>query len=468
MKKIIMIFVIFTVFGTLSAVDFDPYDFETPFGKGHSAGLSLFPVYEGQNTLLEIDIYGTFSFDPVAFGILIPGRFLLNNKDNVEKTAKVFPKEDWDEARDWIAWINFFQYGHRDDLFYFYFGEQENRYIGDGTILGAYYNSVKLNFPKRGVDIGVNTDYVGVDFFMDDVSPPNIIGGRAYVKPFSFLSKECYANNIEVGATYLLDIFSPYDIQVDNNTVSGVYSRNIDRVVDVVWGVDVSMRFVATELYQMRFYTDFNTISESGSGFHFGLDHSFDLPTSAKIRVKSRWEYRLMEANYIPQYFNTFYDVEREYYRNDKTKSSYVAFDPDNAGPNNAGLDWTHGYYLDLVFDLTGTLAVGASFEHNRIYDDNLSDKFNSYQINVFANARLFEKIGVDLVMTFQNVVDKDLSDSPFFKFHAMYFLNEYFTVGFQAESRWYLRSRGLGMATEFYYDSSAFYSLGGYGALRF
>ena len=173
-----------------------------------------------------------------------------------------------------------------------------------------------------------------------------------------------------------------------------------------------------------------------------------------------------MEANYIPQYFNTFYDVEREYYRNGETKSFHVgskAIDPDSFN-----LDWNHGYYLDLVFDLTGTFSVGGSFEHNRIYADRPIDVFNSYQVNIFTNARLFEKFGIDFVMTFQNVVDKDLKEAPFFKLHVMYFINEYFTVGFQAESRWYLRSRGIGLNTEYYYDSSAFYSLGGYGAFKF
>ena len=465
LKKILLVLILFSVFSSLSAVDFDAYASKDPFKKGHSVGLSLFPVYQGQNTLLEIDAYATFSFDPVAFGLLIPVRFLLHNKDDVETTgAGAFPKDDWDEARDWISWINFFQYGHKDDLFYFYFGEQENRYIGNGSILGAYYNSVKLNFPKRGVDVGVNTDYAGFDLFMDDVSPPNIIGGRAYVKPFSFLSKECYANNIEIGGTYLLDVFSPYTIA--NPDMNTTFKRDVDRVVDVVWGIDISMRFVATEIYQMRFYTDFNTISEAGSGFHFGIDHSFDLPTQTDMKIKSRWEYRLMEANYIPQYFNTFYDVEREYYRNGETKSFHVgskAFDP-----NSFNLDWNHGYYFDLVFDLTGTFSVGGSFEHNRIYDDMAMDVFNSYQVNIFTNARLFEKFGIDFVMTFQNVVDKDLKKAPFFKLHVQYFLNEYFTVGFQAESRWYLRSKGQGQNTDVYYDSSAFYSLGGYGAFKF
>lgn len=463
MKKTFFV-VIFLMIASLNAVDFDPYASSSPFKRGHSVGLSIFPVYEGQNTLLEVDAYGTFSFDAFAFGALIPVRFLLHNKDNVETTAGIFPKDDWNKVRNFVAWLSFFQYGHKDDLFYFYFGEHENRYVGNGTILGAYYNSIRLNFPKRGVDVGLNTDYAGLDFFMDDVSPPNIIGGRAYVKPFSFLSKECYANNIEIGGTALFDVFSPYTIVPPDYNMT--FKREIDRVIDVVWGIDISMRFVSTSLYRMRFYTDFNSISQAGSGFHFGFDHSFDLPTETDIKIKSRWEYRLMEANYIPQYFNTFYDVEREYYRNNKTKSFHVnsrAFDPDSFN-----LDWNHGYYFDLVFDLTGTFSVGGSFEHNRIYDDRAIDVFNSYQINIFTNARLFNKVGVDFVMTFQNIGDTELKEVPFFKFNAMYFLNEYFTVGFQAQSRWYLRSRGSGANTEFYYDSSAFYSLGGYGAFRF
>ncbi|HOB71410.1 MAG TPA: hypothetical protein PKM18_06470 [bacterium] len=215
----------------------------------------------------------------------------------------------------------------------------------------------------------------------------------------------------------------------------------------------------------MKFYSDINKIVDGGFGLHFGLEHEFLLPFPTDMKILSRWEYRAMESNYIPSYFNTFYDTEREYYRNGQTKSRFVN------DSSREGLDWTHGYYLDLVYDLTGTFAVGASFEHNRIYKNNVNDgKFDNFQLNLFVNALIFNRIGTDFIITFQDLGEKGkrMKDQPFYNLSVYYKLNEYLSLGFYTGSKWYLAYSGTSVATESYYKNTAVYSVGAYGMMRF
>ncbi len=460
MKRSGALLLIFTFFLNLYSVDFDPDESYCRFQKGHFAGFSILPVHEGRNTLLELSLFGTFTFDSFAFGVHAPIRFLLSNKDGVDTTGKVFPKDDWNEARDWVKLLKFFQYGHKHDLFYFYFGEHRNRYMGNGTILGAYHNTLKLNFPKRGVNIGVNTDYAGIDFFMDDVTPPNVIGGRTYFKPLSFFDKQSYWNNLELGFTFLGDVFTPY--RIVSELYDSVPRRTVDEIYTYVAGFDIGFRFFTSEYYQVKFYTDWNKIKDAGSGFHLGLKHVADLPTIIPMRILSTWEYKAMQSNYAPSYFNTFYDIQREHYRDGMTKTRFLS------DPSRKGSGWNHGYYFDLVYDITGLFSIGGSFGHNRIYSNDLNSKFNNIEINAFINTILFKRIGADFTITFEDINEGALKDEPFYRLSVYYLLSDFATLGFSTRSAWYLRYRGEGVNFESYYKNTAFYSFGFYGTLRF
>ena len=142
--KLSVFSLILIVFSTLFSVDFDPDAAYERFRKGFSVGGSLFPTYEGSSLLLELDVYGSFEFSMLGFGVGLPVRFILMNEDDIPTSGGVFPKEDWDDARDWVAILNYFHYGYSGDMFYFYFGEQRNRYVGNGSIVGAYFGDIRL------------------------------------------------------------------------------------------------------------------------------------------------------------------------------------------------------------------------------------------------------------------------------------------------------------------------------------
>ncbi|MBP5407374.1 hypothetical protein J6Z19_09595 [bacterium] len=463
--KLSVFSLILIVFSTLFSVDFDPDAAYERFRKGFSVGGSLFPTYEGSSLLLELDVYGSFEFSMLGFGVGLPVRFILMNEDDIPTSGGVFPKEDWDDARDWVAILNYFHYGYSGDMFYFYFGEQRNRYVGNGSIVGAYFGDIRLYHPQRGVNIEVNTDYAGLDFFMDDVTPPNVIGGRVYIKPLSFFDKENYGNNLEIGASYFADIFAPDQI---TGKGPGDNGREISKTNMQIFGFDVSFRLLAMKYYQLTPYIDINKIVNAGTGLHFGLKHKIMFPGSRDFQILSKWEGRAMQPDYIPSYFNTFYDIEREYYKGvessvpnqQTTKLQYLLNYADK------GKNWTGGYYFDLVFDLTGTFSIGGSFEHNKLYNYD-AKKYNNYQINVFLNAFFLDAVSIDFLITLQSLGEEGraLKNQPYFYGAVTYYMNKYFSFGFRTASKWYLCHYENGLGEYAYYKS---FSIGAFAGIRF
>ena len=478
-RRIFLFFLILASFFSVSAVDFDPNEAYARFKKGFSFGGALFPTYEGEAFLLELDLYGSAEFDMLGFGVGLPVRFLVTNgdgDDEIERdpNAKIFPKEDWDDARDWVSILNYFHYGHSGDMFYFYFGEQRNRYVGNGSIVGAYFGNLRLFHPTRGVNFEVNTDYAGIDFFMDDVTPPNVVGGRVYVKPVSFFGKENYGNNLEIGASYFADVFAPENIigetEYNADRTKEYYGRDISKSNLQIFGFDASFRILALTYYQFTFYTDVNKIVDAGTGMHFGVKHKLMLPGSADIQILSKWEARAMEQDYIPSYFDTFYDVEREYYKGQEstvggqrtTKSQYLR------EQLNKGGGWTGGYYLDLVFDMAEIFSIGGSFEHNKLYDYE-AKKYNNYQINIFLNTLLFNNsLALDFLMTFHSLGEKGrwLKNEPYFNGSVTYYMNRFFSFGFRAASKWHLSYSEKKDAG--YYEYYKHFSIGAFAGMRF
>ncbi|MBO4441383.1 hypothetical protein J5834_04620 [bacterium] len=464
MKKFLTILLVSLLFLNLCAIDFDPEAGYRRFKKGIMLGGSVYPEYEGSSFLLDLNITGTFEFDMLGFGLQFPIRFIIDNNDNIETTAGVFPKEDWDDARDWTMLLSYFHYGHSGDLFYFFFGNHRNRYVGNGSILGAYYTDLKLYYPKRGIDVEINTDYLGIDFFMDDVTPPTVIGGRFYFKPLSFLSKENYGNNLELGFTYFTDFAAPYDI---TSSDVGEKERNISKYSVQMFGFDVNFRLLTLKPYHLTFYTDVNHIVDAGTGIHIGLKHKIDFSAKSDIKLLSKWEIRAMQSNYIPSYFNTFYDIEREYYKNGESKGKYIStWLSDDRG-------WTCGYYFDLVFSIAELFSVGASVEHNRLYNRNSTDynKYNNIQLSFLLNAFLFKHLDIDFVMTLQTLGEKgkELSDKPFYRASVAYVINKYFSLGFSASSKWLLvYDRNNVGGFDSYYKAVNSFAVGAFGGFSF
>ncbi|HOW52888.1 MAG TPA: hypothetical protein PLV42_12695 [bacterium] len=390
--KVALITALLLVVLPLKAVDFDFDRTLERFDEGKFIGGGAGFSHEGDDELFGVTILGEFRWEPAGFGFNVPLRWLVYDENNDTDTVIGMPTYDWDDVRDYVRLITYAQYGHPDDEVYLYFGEHENRYIGHGTLVGGYFNNIRLARPSRGIYTLFQTDWAGGELMLSDVAPPDIIGGRAYLKPWSFIDKESYANNWEIGVSWFSDIFMPEEVTRDL-----VGSWAVDRVFDSAIGIDTSFRFLAFDGWHLTPYFDWNLLRFAGNGIHGGIMQTFDIPLGGgdDLRIETKFEGRIFERDYSPQYFGTFYDIEKYYFFDDKTKYRTHASPLLGNGP------WYTGWYGDVVFTMVDLFAVGGSFEWNEYLDTTRGGhRTGRFGVNLFGDLILFDRLRFSLFFT--------------------------------------------------------------------
>lgn len=437
MKKILFTIIAIMLLSSFSlfAVDFDPdartERFERIMYIGGGIGLSQ----EDDDYLLNLMILGDFKFTSIGTGFVLPIRFVLADDHNDTPTVIAIPKSDWDHFRDYMRIPTYFSYGHKLDEYYLYFGEFHNKYIGHGTILGAYYNNLRYAYAKRGINAHYYSDWAGVEVFADDIYPPSIVGGRAFIKPWSFINKEAYLNNLEIGFSYFADLFAPEKI-----TPSGVtYPRKVDTATDSIIGLDAEMKVVSLSFYSLTPYIDYNFMRFAGMGLHLGMKNSFDIPIGTDFRIENKFEFRQYQSNYTPAYFDSFYDIKKEYF--DFTNDGYTKYGYFKWS-EISGKDWQQGYYGDIVFDFVNFISFGGSLEYNGLYNNNMNKSKGIYKVNLFANLKIKEMLRVSLMFT-----RDDAANGPFFRMGgdslffaaASFRINRIMSIGASVSKQWIL-----------------------------
>ena len=133
----------------------------------------------------------------------------------------------------------------------------------------------------------------------------------------------------------------------------------------------------------------------------------------------------------------------------------------------------TTGYTWTVTQD-PELFSVGASVEHNKLYDSNSAgnDKYyNNIQLSFLLNAFLFKHLDLDFVMTLQSLGEegKRLSDKPFYRASVTYVINKYFSIGFAASSKWLLvwERNNVG-GWDSHYKAVNSFAVGAFGGISF
>ncbi len=360
MKKLISALFLFSTF--LNGIEFNPEEKTERFSTDKYISLSAGSEIYNKDTLLNLSLSGNFRFENGGFGVSLPGRFVLFDKnESIEKNSAGMPSEDWDETHDFLKFLDYAQFGWKPDNIYLYAGELKNLNLGHGTIVSSYYNNIIYNAPKRGAVAELKYPAAGATVFVDDLYKTNLAAGNIYLKPFYFLGRESYLNNLSIGATYTADWnLDWYDTKgVD---MIGNESSEKKEKTGVIYGFDAEFRVISTPYFQMTPYTDYNKLNFGGKGLHFGVKNTFDVPVGIDISIKNKLEFRTYDSDYTPGYINGLYDISRT--------SLYQTFSSEE---NKSNLN---GYYGDIVFTDDINWAIGSSFEKNQYLAE--SDKLDS------------------------------------------------------------------------------------------
>ncbi len=286
----------------------------------------------------------------IGVGVQLPLNILVScgDDDCDDKTWNKIRKADWDEFSDYFKIIRYFRYGHKFDeknLFYARVGALSNAYIGHGTILNNYLNTLSWDTFKPGVQFDVYTNYGGIETITDDITNPNIIGFRGFIRPLSFVfSSENYLSNFAVGFSFISDINAP-KLKEDGELEAA------ETEFLKIFGFDLEFRVFSNKVITITPYTDFNFIGGFGNGMHFGIDTKINIPlTGAHFRIKP--EYRVFSDEYIPTYFDAMYEFT-------KWSPKYLAIETQKG---------KHGYYIELGYDQY--LLESLIFNIKGIYED--------------------------------------------------------------------------------------------------
>ncbi len=378
--------------------------------KGQVAGDLNFGQI-GEDWYATLNATFTLDLGKVAFGIQAPLHFLvIDNDPENSAIGGILREEDWDEFSDYLKIIRFFRFGHKGDFIFAQVGDLPGAVLGHGTIVNRYYNNSDLNHYKMGLQFDLNTDYGGMETLVNGVAQFNLFGARAYIRPWSFVDPDAYLNNLAVGFTLVADVTAPYALAYDTTQTPAVpiVEDNLPKVAEAkaatAMGGDIEFRLLHNDVITLTPYLDMNGILGAGAGLHVGILNTFHIPVIS-LDLSARIEYRYFTADYIPAYFDSFYEIQKFAYPVRDVATNQDAEFPKRAALEHLGEKGLNGYYAELIFDFLGLVQLGASYDdYDGLYNSNLRIYLNVPALEVFKFGAYYYKHnfeGADQAFTF-------------------------------------------------------------------
>ncbi|MGA2641008.1 MAG: hypothetical protein ABSG21_08895 [Spirochaetia bacterium] len=199
--------------------------------------------------------------------------------------------------------IAYIRWGEKGDPLFLKLGSFDDATLGDGFIMGDYNNTLFLPTERHfGLQADVdgklfNFPYVGVESVFGNLAQLDVIGGRAYVRPFVDTSIPIL-NNLEVGATAAVDT-NPYfeTVSAQNGTATAIGVYGVDAMAPLLYTKDK---------FSLLAFTDFATIQAKTWGSMIGVGG----------RIINIFTYgaqlRYLSSGFTPTYFGPSYDVMRD------------------------------------------------------------------------------------------------------------------------------------------------------------
>ncbi|MBN1897380.1 MAG: FecR domain-containing protein [Spirochaetes bacterium] len=311
--------------------------------------------------------YGLIAFMPefeickIGIGLYLP--VVILTPKHFLYSKRWYNHDEWDFrspsdcGHDLVIKFLYIKYGTRgEDPFYGRIGSLPDVTFANGFIMTGYNNME--NFPtvrRIGLELGfIYKRFIGVEGMVGDLSRWEIYGGRFMIFPLG-LSQMGLLSRLEVGASLITDTNPAPNTKVIN------------------WGFDIGLPLVKSKMLNVRYGIDWATFSMKAPDF-FGLEgwqpsNNFGFGTGFKGNLAFliwRAEYRYLEDGYIPEYFDSFYEIQRE----ERALALMMMY----ADPSP---DTINGFLVQIGFSIMGAGEAGFIFQE--YYNDNISNKAELY-----------------------------------------------------------------------------------------
>lgn len=320
---------------------------------------------------LNLNPHLDLNFADFGLGLQIPLNIRIypwGEEANARYGKTILRAQDWDETHDYLKMIRYISYGEKRSPVFFRLGSLYGK-IGHGTILNNYVNNLDINTFRLGMQLDVNTRYMGFEFLIGDsaglVSPSigsQVLGLRYYIKPLSFFGLSERLNFLSLGASVIGDFSAPVKVHTSVIKQSIAQDKKTEAVEIkefFITGFDIEAQAVQLSFFNLVPFLDVNFMHQAGTGVHLGLDMNFKLPFIFKIQIPMLAEFRYFQSNYMPQYFSSMYEIERNsffVFNKNQTKYGYLMGLEDE--------EWIAGLYAEMGVDFASLFKLGLVYEH--------------------------------------------------------------------------------------------------------
>ncbi|RMD98823.1 MAG: hypothetical protein D6814_06755, partial [Calditrichaeota bacterium] len=244
-------------------------------------------------SVIDDTTYVSLNFRPeiavgkVGIGLDIPLRFNTTTGD--------LRKQDWDETYDFFRIIRYVRYGYKGDPFYSRIGTLDAARLGHGFIMNFYRNEINYDQRKIGLALDVDAGQFGFESMTNNLGRAEIFGVRSYYRPL-YPMQIPILHNFALGGTYVIDI----DPDQSRRTHDDV----------AVFGFDVELPIIKTSVVKTLLYGDWAKIRSHGSGQAVGVELTLR-GIGGIFNFVAQLERRFLGKEFLPAYFNPFYEKER-------------------------------------------------------------------------------------------------------------------------------------------------------------
>ncbi len=297
-------------------------------------------------------LYYTLHFTPeISFSDFGVGLDLMLNFDEDGNIRK----ENFNTFSDYLSVIRYVRYGFKNDPVYAKLGALDYYTLGHGSIVYAYNNSPSIDNRKTGVLLDLDFGQLGFESIYSSFAQAGILGLRGYVRPLKFtsLSEIPVIGDLEVGLSYVGDYNDKAGVITGYySSVAGDFSPIIDEGSINIIGADIALPLLASEMLDVKIYTDYAKIMDYGSGVAMGIMGG--LNPYGLVSANAKLERRFNQKHYLPSYFGPLYEIERFQVGKDETVQSKIQRLKLNDKADN-GIFGELGLNVLGIFNITGS-----------------------------------------------------------------------------------------------------------------
>ena len=354
-----------------------------------------------------------------AFALHVPLRLLAVDGKNIGAAQASFGgmkirREDWDEVPDFARLIRFATIGRKEEKFYLTINTMRPATIGHGMLMSGYQGNIDVDRSVTGVIFDAYNDYGGWQFQLNDITLTNkVIGGLLFVKPLSLFTDDINAKSLSLGLEYITDMNAPKCVLIDEASEQCVQGNNHGAGFDPYTGARLDDTFVRSDSdtgrplvkttqvealgtsieykflkvgreIDYKVYTTFHTFLNEGggSGMAVGALGRLNFGDEWIHALRLRSEYRNYGDGFIPNYFDSLYEVSKfsytpkqRYHQVTPTKYQGIFGDDENGFVREEG-ERAHGFNVEAQWGIfrnnrrNKKIAVGVGLSDSTRPDD--------------------------------------------------------------------------------------------------